>query len=297
MDRDLLEYLMRLGLSEYQAKAMLALYSRNDSTAKDVSEIAKIPYTKIYEILDYLEHRGLVTYTPGKPKVYRPIDASSVIDGLISKQEVLVQKMKDIQKDRLAALEELQEDGETYQTGKAKVRMINSREGVWNLVRQLARNVKKEFLLAANAAVWYESYEDSEAMLAWYDAIVERGVVIKEIFPTSLNINKVLETGVRAGWALQRDWASYMAHPKLTQRVLADELVPTCTAIQDNEEVILGLIVPGVSYSGIIISDKSSVVDTTRYFDMLWGQAEPIKEQLVAAVGEFAKNLGEGKPK
>ncbi|MFH1424377.1 MAG: helix-turn-helix domain-containing protein [archaeon] len=294
MDSGLKEYLMRLGLTEYQAKAMLALYSRNDSTAKDISDLAEIPYTKIYEILDALELKGMVTFTPGKPKVYRPLKPNAFIDSLISKQEGLVKTLKDIKKDNLSALNELQSDGESYQKDRQKVRMVNSKEGVWNLIRDIALNVKEEFLIAANEDVWYESYMDSEAMLAWYDAVIERKVIIKEIMPTSINFNRLLETGVQSGWALQRDWVSYLGSENLLQRTLSASLVPSCTAIKDKEEVIIGMIVPGVSYSGLIISDKTSVEDTTRYFDMLWQKSEPIKDEIVGTAKEFVKSLKAG---
>ena len=101
---DVKEYLMRLGLNEYQAKVMIALFDNPDSDAKELSEESKIPYTKIYEVLDALERRGLVKYSMGKPKIYRALEPTTVINSLVETQKSQLKKIEERQNDVLKDL-------------------------------------------------------------------------------------------------------------------------------------------------------------------------------------------------
>lgn len=52
--------LMEVGLSEYEAKAYIALIAENPSTAYEVAKRASIPTSKVYEVLAKLCERGAV---------------------------------------------------------------------------------------------------------------------------------------------------------------------------------------------------------------------------------------------
>jgi len=62
----------RLGLSEYEIKAYIALLSKRGGTASEISAAAQIPVSKIYETLKTLERKGLVKVERGRPMRYMP---------------------------------------------------------------------------------------------------------------------------------------------------------------------------------------------------------------------------------
>jgi len=54
------EQLTALGLSTYAARTFVALVSLGKGTAQDVSEIADVPRTRVYDAVEELRERGLV---------------------------------------------------------------------------------------------------------------------------------------------------------------------------------------------------------------------------------------------
>lgn len=62
----------RLGLSEYELKAYIALLARKGGTAGEVSAASQIPVSKIYDTLRSLERKGLVRVERGRPMRYVP---------------------------------------------------------------------------------------------------------------------------------------------------------------------------------------------------------------------------------
>ncbi len=67
----LLGTLKGMGLTEYEARAYTILASAGPSTAGDVSALANVPYSRVYDILSKLARRGWVEVQPGRPARYR----------------------------------------------------------------------------------------------------------------------------------------------------------------------------------------------------------------------------------
>jgi len=84
MEKSLLNELIDLGLSSYEARAYITLLRLGEATAPSVAEISKIPLTRIYDVLSSLEDKGLVVIVHQRPKYYKPIDPRSALNNLIS---------------------------------------------------------------------------------------------------------------------------------------------------------------------------------------------------------------------
>jgi len=80
---ELLEVLRSFGLSDYEAKALIALLSKGILTAKEVSEISGIPRTSVYDVMDSLVSKGLVE-SFGKPRKFKALSAGDIIAVLSS---------------------------------------------------------------------------------------------------------------------------------------------------------------------------------------------------------------------
>lgn len=55
-----IKQLPALGLSAYAARTLVALVELGEGTAQDVSGVADVPRTRVYDAVDELQHRGLV---------------------------------------------------------------------------------------------------------------------------------------------------------------------------------------------------------------------------------------------
>lgn len=72
--------LKKLGLSEYEARAYVALVALGPSSASFVAEIAQIPRTSAYKTMLSLERKGFVSSLAGRPRTFSPADPSTLAD-------------------------------------------------------------------------------------------------------------------------------------------------------------------------------------------------------------------------
>jgi sugar-specific transcriptional regulator TrmB len=80
-DKLMKKKLIEIGFTEYEAKAYLALLSRNPSTAYEVSKFSTVPSSKIYEVLSKLFERDVITIVEeNKKKKYIPKNPDEMID-------------------------------------------------------------------------------------------------------------------------------------------------------------------------------------------------------------------------
>ncbi len=75
---NIVEALKSFGLSEYEAKALLALLSRGAMTAREIAEVSGIPRTSVYDVMNSLIAKGLVE-SFGKPAKFRSLSADEII--------------------------------------------------------------------------------------------------------------------------------------------------------------------------------------------------------------------------
>lgn len=70
---DLLRFLEMIGIKGYEGRAYLALLSLGEATASQVASRAKIPLTRVYEVLRSLVNKGLAEVRVGRPRAYRAV--------------------------------------------------------------------------------------------------------------------------------------------------------------------------------------------------------------------------------
>ncbi|QLC35348.1 TrmB family transcriptional regulator (plasmid) [Halarchaeum sp. CBA1220] len=106
MDADPVAHLREMGLSEYEADAYHGLLHVGTATAKEVSDVADVPQSRVYDVLDSLETKGFVHIQPGRPKKYGPVDPDTAV------QQFCAHRRR--QHDR--ALSAIRDHGERFRT-------------------------------------------------------------------------------------------------------------------------------------------------------------------------------------
>lgn len=98
------EFLSKLrryfALNLYEVKIWTALLSRGVSTAGELSDIADVPRSRSYDVLESLEKKGFVIMKLGKPIKYLAVPPQEVL-------ERVKKNVKEDAKDRIDRLEEL----------------------------------------------------------------------------------------------------------------------------------------------------------------------------------------------
>ncbi len=80
----IINLLSNLGLSEYEARAYVALIALKEGTAEDISNISKVPRTSIYKVMKGLEDRDLVKQRPVKPIRFTINNLETVEEQIVS---------------------------------------------------------------------------------------------------------------------------------------------------------------------------------------------------------------------
>ena len=72
-----IDHLTFFGLSAYAARTFVALVGRGPTTAREVSQVADVPRTRVYDAIDELGDHGLVHEQPTSPKRFWVVSAES----------------------------------------------------------------------------------------------------------------------------------------------------------------------------------------------------------------------------
>ena len=84
-DQNTLEKVKTLGLNSYEAKIWTALLSKGVATSGELSDIANVPRSRSYDVLESLEAKGFVVMKLGKPIKYIAVPPTEVIERLKSR--------------------------------------------------------------------------------------------------------------------------------------------------------------------------------------------------------------------
>ncbi|MBI2546304.1 TrmB family transcriptional regulator [Candidatus Woesearchaeota archaeon] len=80
MQKEILGKLRDFGLNSYEIRLWVALLSRGISTAGELSDIANVPRSRSYDVLESLEKKGFVMTKVGKPIKYIAVPPEEVFE-------------------------------------------------------------------------------------------------------------------------------------------------------------------------------------------------------------------------
>ncbi len=92
---ELITKLQQIGLTKREAEVYIALLQRKEFTAPELTKMTTITRTKIYEILQNLVHKGIITESSRNGnKMYRSIDPKIALQNIITNYEQTVEQKK-----------------------------------------------------------------------------------------------------------------------------------------------------------------------------------------------------------
>lgn len=159
-----IDQLEQLGLSTYAARTLVALVALDSGAAKDVSEVADIPRTRVYDAVEELQEEGLVDIQQSTPKQFWPVST-----------ETLGRSFERTYQSRLAQLKTALD---TLDTAPRRT----EQEGVWTVTSQEAITDRiTEFFASAEDEIVYMTVEDllTDEIVDALAAASERGIAIR----------------------------------------------------------------------------------------------------------------------
>ena len=90
----LIRDLKKFGLSEYEAKAYLALTVYGSLTASLISQRSKIPQSKVYEVMKSLISKSLAEIWNTKPQKFKAVEPVHALKKIIEQKKDFIQDLK-----------------------------------------------------------------------------------------------------------------------------------------------------------------------------------------------------------
>ncbi len=78
--KELINQLKDFGLNSYESKLWTALLSKGAATAGELSDLANVPRSRCYDVLESLEKKGFIVMKLGKPIKYIAVPPEDVIE-------------------------------------------------------------------------------------------------------------------------------------------------------------------------------------------------------------------------
>ena len=143
----LIDRLVRLGLTTYEAKAYASLVRRDSYTAAQVARQAGLPRQRIYDVLASLVEKGLASTRPGGVVKYAAIAPEAAVDRLV---EARRREMADLERDAvevIAGLAPQYEAGQTHSDPLEYIEVLRDRGAINERFAELQAGVKREILV------------------------------------------------------------------------------------------------------------------------------------------------------
>ncbi len=185
VQKDFLNKLRDFGLNTYESKIWTALLSRGVSTAGELSDIANVPRSRSYDVLESLEKKGFIIVKPGKPIKYIAVKPEEVIERVKNKvKDETDQKLKLIES--LKSTKILDELNSLHTQGLDLVEptdltgAIKGRKNIYNHLATMIKNAKKTITIATSSQGIIR-YQD--ILLGHLTKAKQKGVKIKIVAP------------------------------------------------------------------------------------------------------------------
>jgi len=185
------EFLSKLrryfSLNLYEVKIWAALLSRGVSTAGELSDIANVPRSRSYDVLESLEKKGFVIMKIGKPIKYIAVPPNEVVERV--KKNVKMDANERI--DRLEKLKSTDVLGELNSLHTQGVELIEpsdlsgSLRGRHNLYNHLELTIKNAEKTVTIMTTSQGLLRKAEGLKAVFEEVKKRGVTIRIAAPLS----------------------------------------------------------------------------------------------------------------
>jgi len=150
--RDFLNRLKDFGLNSYEANLWTALLSRGVATAGELSDIANVPRSRSYDVLESLERKGFVIMKLGKPIKYIAVPPGEAVDRVKKSIKERADKQSEVI-EGLKTSEVLTELNDLYTRGIQMVEpvdltgFVKGRVNLYNHLASAIKSAKKSVLI------------------------------------------------------------------------------------------------------------------------------------------------------
>ena len=172
-------------LNLYEVKVWTALLSRGVSTAGELSDIANVPRSRSYDVLESLEKKGFIVMKIGKPIKYIAVPPNEVLErvkkNLTTKTQDHIKKLEDLKDTELISeLNNLHTQGVELVEPSDLSGALRGRLNLYNHIELTMRGAQDSVTLMTTTQGLVRKVEGLKPLLEELNA---RGVEIKIVAP------------------------------------------------------------------------------------------------------------------
>ena len=193
--KDFLIKLKDFGLNSYESKLWTALLSRGTSTAGELSDIANVPRSRSYDVLESLEKKGFIIMKVGKPIKYIAVQPEEVVERIkkkIDEDTVYKRKLLDTMKSEgvLNELNLLFKNGIKMIEPNDLSGSLKGRQNSYNHLELLMKEAKDNLILMTTLDGLERKHKSFKKV---FKKLSDNGVKIKIAAPINSNSQKIVE--------------------------------------------------------------------------------------------------------
>ena len=177
------------GLNLYEVRIWTALLSRGVSTAGELSDIANVPRSRSYDVLETLEKKGFIITKLGKPIKYIAVSPNEVVDRVkINIKQQSDEKLKRLENlkttDVLNELNSLHTQGIDLVEPSDLSGSLKGRHNLYNHIELTVRNAEKSVTILTTTEGLMRKVE---GLKPTFEKLKKRGVNIRIAAPLTKN--------------------------------------------------------------------------------------------------------------
>jgi sugar-specific transcriptional regulator TrmB len=262
--RAVVDRLVRLGLTSYEARAYVSLVRRDSFTAAQVARTAGLPRQRIYDVLASLVERGLASARPGTVVKYAALAPELAIERLVAARRAEMTEVERDAGDVISSLTPDFEAGRTHSDPLEFIEVLRDRGAINERFAELQAAVKREILVFTKPPYATPPQENREGLE------ILRSHVARSVYEFSILDDAAATAGVRR-FIDAGEEARFV------------EEVPLKLVIIDETTVMFGMQDPvaGSEELTIMVVEHPSLALTLKHaFDAVWASGLTFEEAL-----------------
>ncbi|MEK6952697.1 MAG: helix-turn-helix domain-containing protein [Nanoarchaeota archaeon] len=244
MNKKLLE---DIGLTNGEIKVYLALLKLTETTTGKIIEEAQISSGKIYEILDKLIKKGLVSYiTKDKTKYFSAASPNRILDYVHEKEKSLKEKETELEKELPSLLEIQKTSKKEYET-----HLFKGFKGIQTAIFEALEDLKEKDEVLAMGIRSTKEKQYNILWQRWHKERIKKRIICKAIFSDK-----------------NTEYYKQFKKMKFIKLKVIEGITPSAIDIMKDKVLIFTY---GKEPSCLFIKNQEIAQSFTSFFNNLWG--------------------------
>ena len=187
----LIAQLTRLGLTTYEARAYVALVTRDSFAAAQVARQANLPRQRIYDVLSTLVEKGLASTRPGTVVKYAAVSPEMAIERLVAAHRREMEEIERSATEMVAELSPAFKAGQEHTDPLEYIEVLRDPGAINERFAELQSQIREEILVFTKPPYATPPQENVEGLE------VTRSHVARSVYETSALADPALAAGIR----------------------------------------------------------------------------------------------------